>query len=92
MSTTFVAPSTGVSESNMEKGVLGDTAVDQAAIQDQSDVSDRLPEKAAQIAWEDDPRNALNWPTWKKVHLIVMLSSFGFVSYAHHSFRRGTGV
>lgn len=36
--------------------------------------------EATAINWETDPENPLNWPTWKKVHLVIMLSSMAFVA------------
>lgn len=34
----------------------------------------------AVIDWEDDPHNPLNWPTWRKVHLVVMLATMAFLA------------
>lgn len=32
------------------------------------------------IDWNDDPLNPLNWPSWKKVLQVVMLSSAGILA------------
>lgn len=80
MSTTEQAPSTAVSERDTEKGVV-ENGNGAPSTQDQSDASDQQPDKLATVEWDEDPRNPMNWPGWKKVHLIMMLASFGFVSY-----------
>ncbi|EGX88527.1 bicyclomycin resistance protein, putative [Cordyceps militaris CM01] len=49
-----------------------------------SDTSEKQQQDPALslLDWDRDAQNPMNWPGWKKAHLMVMLSSFGFVSSA----------
>ncbi|KAK3196899.1 hypothetical protein K4F52_000243 [Lecanicillium sp. MT-2017a] len=59
------------------------TTSSQAGSSDNAAQSPQDVEKLdAHVPWEEDPANALNWPTWRKAHLIVMLASYGFVASA----------
>ncbi|TQV95178.1 bicyclomycin resistance protein [Cordyceps javanica] len=84
MSTAEQAPATAVPPRSQEQSNAPKTTpIGQAhAVHDHSDASEKQVDKAAVVEWDRDPRNPMNWPNWKKVHLIVMLSSFGFVSSA----------
>ncbi|KAM3511292.1 hypothetical protein MY11210_005093 [Beauveria gryllotalpidicola] len=83
MSTTErQAPAAASSPRDTESGVPGKDAVDRrsSAVLQHSDVSEKEADEMAAVPWEQHDRNPINWPSWKKTHLIVMLSSFGFVS------------
>lgn len=38
------------------------------------------PKETATVKWEDDSHNPWNWPTWKKVLQVAMLSSSAFLA------------
>ncbi|KAM3444767.1 hypothetical protein NHJ13734_001117 [Beauveria thailandica] len=84
MSTTERQAPTAASPRDTESGVPGRDAVDRrsSVVHQPSDVSEKQIDEVAAVPWEQHPRNPMNWPNWKKMHLIVMLSSFGFVSSA----------
>ncbi|KAM3470943.1 hypothetical protein MY8738_009545, partial [Beauveria namnaoensis] len=81
MSTTEHQAPAAASPRDTESGVPGGDALDRrsSAVHQHSDISEKQTDEAAAVPWEQHARNPMNWPNWKKTHLIVMLSSFGFV-------------
>lgn len=51
----------------------------QNSVRDADRDIEKQPEKR-QVPWEKEPENAYNWPAWRKVHLIIMLSTYAFLA------------
>lgn len=83
MSTIDHDPSTAVFAKDMETGNLGTPELiqDDQVAASQSDSSEGHANKEAVVSWEEDKRNPTNWPRWRKLHLVIMLSSFAFLAY-----------
>ncbi|OAA63155.1 Major facilitator superfamily domain, general substrate transporter [Cordyceps fumosorosea ARSEF 2679] len=86
MSTTEPVPSTPTRpDGDAQEGAPGAASPPGTglSVPASSDASEKqLDKTSAAVEWDLDPRNPMNWPNWKKAHLIIMLSSFGFVSSA----------
>lgn len=68
-------------DSTLESGVVNPTSSDDSRAQSESGPEDAHHTKESIIPkWEDDPSNALNWPSWRKVHLVVFLAFYGFLA------------
>lgn len=74
------APEPGLDQPENQEGEANKTSSQSAS----SDNAVQLPQdeekQDTQVPWENDPANALNWPAWRKAHMIAMLASYGFVA------------
>lgn len=68
-------------DSTLGSGIVKNTLSDDSRTQSESSPKNAHHTKESITPkWEDDPSNALNWPSARKVHLVVFLACYGFLA------------